>query len=89
MEITPAERGALKKLAVSPEYATLKGIIETYQQKRAYNLIAGIAKNEDLPDFQGGFKLWAKVVDLVENAAEVEKLIASEETNAQKDDEEG
>lgn len=80
--LTPEERGALKKLAISPDFATLKNIIETFQQMRAYHLISGIVPADSLADYKGGFKLWAKVVDLVENAADVEALIALEETNA-------
>lgn len=83
LTVTPEERTALKKLATLKEFQALKNIIESFQQKRAYNLIAGEYGEKELQDYRGGFKLWAKVVDLVENAAEVEALIANEETNAE------
>jgi hypothetical protein len=70
IEINDVDRKSLQKLASNRDFQRLKNVVESFQQKRSYNLIAGNVDDksllsDELKEYRGAFKLWTKITNLI------------------------
>ena len=89
-ELSESDYKLVGKLADNKGFKRLREIIEGFQMKRSYNLIAGTEREkgdaiEELKDYRGGMKLWRKVMSIIDNSEEYINAI-NEETESKEDE---
>jgi len=95
-ELTESDYKALVKLSGNKDFERFRGIVEDFQIKRSFNLIAGHVhyqnitqerelRGNELLKYSGAYDLWQKMCKLVDNSkGSLEKLKEEEENEENK-----
>jgi len=81
-QLTASDYKAFRNLASDKNFQRFREIVEDFQVQRAFNLISGHVHHEnivhekklrrnELLKYSGAFDLWKKVLDLVDNSADL------------------